>query len=60
LNDVYYALGIENTKMGDELGWRIEDGLIDFDFRSQLNNHGVPCLVIDYKVGPVYNYLETH
>lgn len=52
LNDVYYALGLANTKMGNELGWSVEDGLIDFDFRSQLTEDGVPCLVIDYKVGP--------
>jgi hypothetical protein len=60
LNDVYYALGLDNTKMGDEVGWNIRDGQIDFDFSSQLNNHGQPCLVVDFKVGPTHDYRDYH
>jgi hypothetical protein len=56
LNDLYYELGLENIKMGTELGWNINDGQIDFTFSSQLAEGGVPCLTIDYSVGPKFNY----
>ena len=29
LNDFYYEIGLDNIKLGDELGWNIDDGYID-------------------------------
>lgn len=56
LNDFYYELGLDGTKMGDMLGWSIDKGYIDLAFSSQLDANGTPCLVIDYQVAPVYDY----
>lgn len=56
LNDVYYDLGLAGTKMGEEVGWCISDGIVEFDFSSQLTAKGVPCLVLDYKVNPKYEF----
>ena len=56
LNEVYYALKLSNTKMGNDVGWNIDDGMIDFNFSSQLTEDGVPCLVVDYSVGPRFDY----
>lgn len=56
LNDFYYELGLDGTKMGDMLGWNIDEGYIDLAFSSQLDANGTPCLVIDYQVAPVYDY----
>lgn len=56
LNDFYYELGLDGTKLGDELGWNIDKGYIDIDFSSHLDANGTPCLVIDYQVAPVYDY----
>lgn len=56
LNDLYYCLGLKGTKMGEEVGWRAEDGLLDLCFSSQLTENGHPCLVLDYKVAPRYEY----
>ena len=56
LNDFYYELGLDGTKMGDMLGWNIERGYIDLAFSSHLDANGTPCLVIDYQVAPVYDY----
>lgn len=56
LNEFYYELGLDGTKMGDMLGWNIDDGYIDIAFSSQLDANGTPCLVMDYKVAPVYDY----
>lgn len=56
LNDFYCEIGIRPSELGDELGWNIDDGLIDFHFSSQLAENGVPCLVIDYHVAPRYDF----
>ena len=42
--------------MGDELGWSIEDGLLDIDFGSQITDDGEPCIVLHYNISPKYNY----
>lgn len=56
LNDFYYEIGLEGTKMGDMLGWNIDKGYIDLAFSSHLDANGTPCLVIDYRVAPIYDY----
>lgn len=56
LNEFYYEIGLDGTKLGDDLGWTIDKGYIDLDFSSHLDANGTPCLVIDYRVAPVYDY----
>ena len=52
LNDLYYILGLSSTKLGDDLGWDIENGLLEMSFSSQLTDTGEPCLVLNYNVSP--------
>lgn len=60
LNDLYDELGMECTKIGEDLGWNIfGDGLLDISFSSQLTDDGTPCLVMDYSVEPRYNYYKS-
>ena len=56
LNDYYYEIGLPDIKIGDVLGWRVDQGLIDVDFSAQLSNDGVPCLVVDFTEAPKYDY----
>ena len=56
LNEFYYELGLDGTKIGDELGWNVTTGLIDLDFSAQLDTDGVPCVVIDYMLAPTRGY----
>lgn len=56
LNDFYEEIGLEPTKLGYTLGWNIEQSLIEVDFSSQLTPDKEPCLVIDFKNPPVYDY----
>lgn len=58
LNDFYYEIGLDNTKIGDSLGWNVEKGLIELNFSSQLASDGTPCLVIDYQLAPYYDYYK--
>lgn len=56
LNEFYYEIGLNPTKIGDDIGWNIDHGYIDLSFSSQLASDGTPCLVIDYRVEPRYDY----
>ena len=56
LNEFYYEIGLDGTKLGDDLGWNIDKGYIELNFSSHLDANGTPCLVIDYRVVPVYDY----
>ena len=56
LNEFYDEIGLDHTKLGDELGWNIDKGYIELSFTSCLDSNSTPCLVIDYQVAPVYDY----
>lgn len=56
LNDFYDEIGLDFTKVGRELGWSVDDGLIDIHFSSQLADDGTPCLVVEYCTPPRYNF----
>ena len=58
LNDFYYEIALPETKLGDELGCHIDNGLVDLRFSSQLAEDGTPCLVIDYQIAPKYDYTK--
>lgn len=55
LNEVFYALGLPGTKLGDDMGWTVEN-MVEFIFSSQLTDNGTPCLVLDYKRLPTTEY----
>lgn len=48
LNDLYYELDLHPVKMGDDLGWCIDDGFIDIRLSAQLMPNDEPCVVLDY------------
>lgn len=56
LNELYYSIGLPETKLGNDLGWPIGNGNIELDFSSHLTADGTPCLVMDYKIIPIYDF----
>ncbi len=54
LNDVFFELGLPETKYGNNQGWRPEwaNGTFKFDFSSCLKDDEKPCLVVDYWESP--------
>lgn len=56
LNELYYELGLSLTKLGNDLGWNVNDGDIDIRFSAQLAENDQPCLVMDYLYGPRYDF----
>lgn len=56
LNDFYYELGLKPVKIGNELGWSVDSGLMELDYSSILTDDDEPCLVIDYRIAPRYEF----
>lgn len=51
INDLYFTIGLEPIKMGEEIGWTTDE-LIDMSFSTKLSADGTPCLVIDLNAKP--------
>lgn len=58
LNDLYDAIGLDDIRIGYDLGWDTRQGLVTLSFSSQLASDGTPCLVLDFSVAPMYNYYK--
>lgn len=56
LNDLYYELCLPNVRVGDDLGWNVDDGYLDIILSSRIAEDGTPCLTLDYSIGPRYDY----
>lgn len=61
LNDWFDILGLENTLLGETMGWSILDGksgIIDISIDSVLTPDNEPCGAIRYNTRPkqIYNY----
>ena len=56
LNDFYDEVGLDDTRIGDDIGWDISRGLVEVGFSSQLTSDGTPCVVIDFVTPPSYDY----
>ena len=61
LNEFYEAVGLSATKVGNDLGWKLDGGrnLIELNFDSQIATDGTPCLVVDFDTRPVYEFDKT-
>jgi len=58
LNEFYDELELPHTKMGDDLGWNVIDGRMDIHFSSHVAADGNPCLVLNYRAAPRYDYMR--
>lgn len=56
LNEFYEEIGLEPTVRGDDLGWNLTNGKIELKFSSALTKDDEPCIVIDYRVMPKYDF----
>lgn len=57
LNDFYDRIGLDNSKMGDMLGFSTSN-LIDLDFSTVLAPNGTPCLAVGYRALPKTSYFR--
>lgn len=55
LSDLYDEIDLEHTEISDDLGWNV-DRLIEIDFYPVLTDDGKPCISLEYKNAPKYNF----
>lgn len=57
LNDFYDEIGLKWNGIGEQIGWKVDRGLIELDTSAQLaGEKKEPCLVIDYVTRPTYDF----
>lgn len=56
LNEFYYDIGLSPVDNGNDIGWDVEDGLIELEYGSVLAEDGTPCLAISYHIKPRRDY----
>lgn len=56
LNEIYYSIGLDGIKLGENLGWNIYKGMIEMRFSTQMSDDGKPCIVMDF-ITPPYSTL---
>lgn len=56
LNEFYYELGLQCTKNGNDLGWNVDNGLMEIRFSAQIAEDNTPCVVLDYDYAPRYDF----
>lgn len=52
LNELYYAIGLPDCGAGEEVGWSIDDGVIEPVFTTAKDAHDTVYLVLDFRVRP--------
>lgn len=56
LNEFYDGLGLDDVKLGEDLGFCVEDGHLKVSWSATLTKDNIPCLVLNYDVSPKYSY----
>lgn len=60
LNQYYDLIGLPDGLLGDDLGWNMNDrhATVQLDLSARLTKDEAqkPCMVVGFKVPPVYNY----
>lgn len=56
LSEFYDELGLSHTDISDNLGWNLDDGLLDIDFDSTIADDGNPCITLTYNISPRYDF----
>lgn len=57
LNEFYNEIGLSPVPIGDDLGWKIDDGEIEVH-TNYTKVKGRPCLVLTFNVAPKYEYYK--
>lgn len=60
LNELYYELGLNGVKIGEDIGWRIEHGYIDVRFSGQITEDEQPCLALEFNIRPEYGFRQLY
>lgn len=60
LNEFYQGIGVPTMGYGDQMGWRVDNGLIDVHFGSFITEDDIPCVTIEFLNPPVYGFNKLY
>lgn len=56
LSEFYDEIGLDRTDVSDELGWNLDDGLLEIHYDTTMSSDGRPCIVLSYHIAPKYDF----
>lgn len=59
LSDFYSHIGLDRTKISDDVGWNA-DRMLELRFSTTISDNDRPCLVMDFDVEPIRGYSRIH
>lgn len=60
LSEFYDELGLEHTDVSDELGWNLDNGLVEVEKGAKITVDGRSCITLDYYVAPRYDFSKLN
>lgn len=56
LNDFYFEIGLAPIKLGEDMGWYLDHGMLEIRFSAQLTENEEPCIALEYELVPRFAY----
>lgn len=56
LSEFYDELDLEHTDISDEIGWNLDDGLVEISYGTMIAKDNRPCITLEYRVAPKYDF----
>lgn len=60
LNEFYYEIGLPEIKVGDDIGFNVDNGMIRIPLDNWMDYNGHPCLVLEYDYGVRFDWRSLH
>ena len=61
LNDFYEAIGLNCfTDLGNDIGWNVDGGPVEFEYSSMLDDNDTPMFVIGFRIEPRADFRNLH
>ena len=60
LSEFYTEIGLAKTEISDDLGWRVDNAMIEIDYNATKADDETPCLSLDFLAKPTYDYYNFY
>ena len=60
LSEFYQEIGLAITDISDDLGWRVDNSIIEIEYNAVKADDGTPCLSLDFLAKPEYDYYNMY
>ena len=60
LSEFYMEIGLSITEISDDLGWRVDNSIIEIEYNAVKADDGTPCLSLDFLAKPECDYYNMY